>query len=558
MKKPQNEWLVLKHSIAQALGVNSSTVDEPNKEGFGDFSFPCFNIAKAENRNPKEIAEVSAGEMKALPEISEVKAMGPYVNFFVDWDRLGTRVLKNFHMNFGGGFEKGKFLIEHTSINPNSSPHVGRARNAIIADSLTQLLKFSGKKIETHYFVNDVGKQIALLVWAAQKKKGKLKFTDVLDLYIAANKEMESNKEIEKEIFELLAKFESGDKKTISHFKKIVKLCVEGQKKILKELVVEFDLFDFESAWLGKKTNDILKKLEKTGKLFTDKDNRKVVDLKGTEGLGESTFFVVTRADGTSLYSLRDLAYTSWKAEKAGSGLNILVLGEDQKLYFLQLSAVLKLLGIEPPKVLHYSFVLLGGAKMSTRQGNVVLLEDFMKEVYAKASEEIKKRWPELAEKEVKARARKIGNAAVRYGMLKVSPEKNVLFNLEEAVRFEGDTGPYLLYTYARANSILEKAGKWKDSEFFNFEKPEEIAVMKKICQFPSLVEKASVDLRPHLVAIFAGELADAFNKFYEACPVINAENDLQKISRLKLVWASRIVLRNCAKIIGIEVMEKM
>ncbi len=429
MKKPQNEWLVLKHSIAQALGVNSSTVDEPNKEGFGDFSFPCFNIAKAENRNPKEIAEVSAGEMKALPEISEVKAMGPYVNFFVDWDRLGTRVLKNFHMNFGGGFEKGKFLIEHTSINPNSSPHVGRARNAIIADSLTQLLKFSGKKIETHYFVNDVGKQIALLVWAAQKKKGKLKFTDVLDLYIAANKEMESNKEIEKEIFELLAKFESGDKKTISHFKKIVKLCVEGQKKILKELGVEFDLFDFESAWLGKKTNDILKKLEKTGKLFTDKDKRKVLDLKGTEGLGESTFLVLTRADGTSLYPLRDLAYNIYKAEKS-KGNNILVLGEDQKLYFQQISAALKLLGIEPPKVLHYSFVLLpGGGKMSTRQGNVVLLEDFMKEVYGKASEEIKKRWPEISEKEMRERARKIGNAAVRYGMLKVSPEKNVLFN---------------------------------------------------------------------------------------------------------------------------------
>ena len=558
MKFTPNHWRALKFSIAQALGVNSSTVDESAKPEFGDFSFPCFNIAKVEGRNPKEVAEVAAGEMKALPEISEVKAIGPYVNFFVDWDRLGTRVLKNFHTDYGGGFEKGKILIEHTSINPNASPHVGRARNAIIGDSLTHLLEFSGKKVETHYFVNDVGKQIALLVWAAKKKKGKLKFNDVLDLYIAANKEMESNKEIEKEVFELLAKFEKGEKKIVLQFKKIVKICVEGQRKILKELGIEFDFFDFESAWLGKKTNDILKKLEKTGKLFVDNEKRKVLDLKGTEGLGESTFLVLTRADGTSLYPLRDLAYNIYKAEKS-KGNNILVLGEDQKLYFQQISAALKLLGIEPPKGMHYSFVLLpGGGKMSTRQGNVVLLEDFMKEVYAKAGEEIKKRWPELAEKEVRARARKIGNAAVRYGMLKVSPEKNVLFNLEEAVRFEGDTGPYLLYTFARANSILEKAGKWKDSEFFNFEKPEEIAVLKKICQFPSIVEKASADLRPHLVAVFTGELADAFNKFYEACPVINAENNLQKISRLKLVWAAKIVLHNCAKILGIEVLEKM
>ncbi len=557
MKKPVNEWLLLKQSIAQALGVNSSTVDEPNKEGFGDFSFPCFNIAKAEGRNPKEIAEVTAGELKALPEISEVKAMGPYVNFFVDWERLGNKILKNFHTSYGGGFEKGKFLIEHTSINPNASPHVGRARNAIIGDSLTQLLKFSGKKVETHYFVNDIGKQIALLVWAAGGKK-KLKFAEILSLYIEANKKMEADKNVEKEVFDLLAGFESGDKKTIAQFKKVVKLCVEGQKKILKELGVEFDYFDFESAWLGKKTNSILRKLEKTGKLFTDNEKRKVLDLKGTEGLGESTFLVLTRADGTSLYPLRDLAYNIYKAEKS-KGNNILVLGEDQKLYFLQLSAALKLLSVEPPKVVHYSFVLLpGGGKMSTRQGNVVLLEDFLREVYSKAGEEIKKRWPELEEKKVRERGRAIGNSAVRYGMLKVSPEKNVLFNLEEAVRFEGDTGPYLLYTYARANSILEKAGKWRDLGFYKFGKPEEIALLKKIAQFPSAVEKASAELRPHLIAVFAGELADAFNKFYEACPVLNAENNLEKVSRLKLVWAAKIVLRNCAKIIGVEVLEKM
>src|SRR3989344_205732 len=139
MKFTPNHWRALKFSIAQALGVNSSTVDESAKPEFGDFSFPCFNIAKVEGRNPKEVAEVAAGEMKALPEISEVKAIGPYVNFFVDWDRLGTRVLKNFHTDYGGGFEKGKILIEHTSINPNASPHVGRARNAIIGDSLTQI-----------------------------------------------------------------------------------------------------------------------------------------------------------------------------------------------------------------------------------------------------------------------------------------------------------------------------------------------------------------------------------------------------------------------------------
>ena len=143
MKKPRNEWLVLKQSVAQALGVNSETVDESAKPEFGDFSFPCFNIAKAENRNPKEVAEVAAGEMKAIPEIFEAKALGPYVNFFVDWNRLGTRVLKNFHASYGGGFEKGKILIEHTSINPNASPHVGRARNSIIGDSLTQIFKFT-------------------------------------------------------------------------------------------------------------------------------------------------------------------------------------------------------------------------------------------------------------------------------------------------------------------------------------------------------------------------------------------------------------------------------
>ncbi len=536
----------LKKKIAHELKVLPSQVEEPDRENFGDFAFPCFNLAAEKRKKPNEIANELVGKIK-IRGIREIKAVGPYVNFFVDWKNIGEDVLKSVNGKYGGNFEEGNALVEHTSINPNASPHVGRARNAIIGDSIVRILKFAGYKTETHYYVNDIGKQIALLVWVAKGKK--LEFKDLLEKYVSANKSMEKSKTIEKQVLNLLAKFEKGDKAVMKRFKEIVDTCIAGQKEILKDLGINYDFFDYESKFLEtKKVEEILQRLQATGKVETDEHGRKIMRYN-------DTVFVLTRSDGTTLYLLRDIAYAIEKAERAKDGLNVVILGEDQKLYFEQLSYVLNLLKIPQPKVVHYSFVLLpSGGKMSTRKGEVVLLEDFIKEAKEKALAEVKKRYPDMKAKQQEQIAKSVAIAAVRYSIIKVGPEKNVIFSFDEALKFEGDTGPYLQYTHARANSILQKAGTIKTSNDASLLKDErEIKLLKLLARYPVIVEKTARDLRPHILASYLRELADAFNEFYQSVPVIKADDKKIASVRLKLVECVKIVMASGLNLLGID-----
>src|SRR3990167_5718956 len=306
----------------------------PNPE-MGDYAFPCFVLAKEWKKSPNEIALELSKRFKPSDLIMDVKVIGPYLNFFVNKNKIAEKtikeVLKQKEKYGSSGIGKGKkILVEHTSINPNASPHVGRARNALIGDAIVRILKFQGYNIEVHYFVNDVGKQIAMLVLGAKGKKN-VNFDDLLKIYIDINKKIEENPELEKSVLDLLNRLEKGDKAIKSKFKKIVDICVKGQIKILSELGIKYDHFDYESKYLwDKKTDETLKRLEKTGKLFIDGFNRWVMDQKGY-GLGmKIPVLVMTRGDGTSLYPLRDIAYNLDKLKK---GENIVILGEDQKLY---------------------------------------------------------------------------------------------------------------------------------------------------------------------------------------------------------------------------------
>lgn len=522
-------------------------------EGHGDFALPCFELAKEEKKNPQAIAEDFAKKIGGTVGGVALRAEAGYLNFYIDWKVFGQRLLESVDEKYGSLDVGKKALVEHTSINPNASPHLGRARNAIIGDSIVRVLRFVGYSVEVHYFVNDVGKQTAILVYGCSKKGAeKLEFSEMLKIYSETSAEIEKNPEMEKEIFKLLSDFEKGDGKTMQMFRDIVRLCVEGQKKILSDVNINYDYFDYESAYLiNKRTDEILKLLEKTGKLFLDEEKRRLLNLKDF-GLG---YLVLTRSDGTSLYPLRDIAYTIDKI-KRNADMNVLVLGEDHKLYFEQISAALRLLGYEPPKIVHYSYVLLPEGKMSTRKGSVVLLEDFMKEAYENALEEIEKRY-QLDKEEKQKKARMISVAAVRYNIIKVSPEKNVMFNLSEALKFEGDTGPYLQYTYARANSIIEKAEGIKKFDAGFLKEKQETAILRLLAKYPSIIERCVQELRPHHLAEYLHQIADSFNSFYQNIRVLNAEKDLRN-ARLKLVEATRTVLKSGLQLLGIEPLERM
>jgi len=529
----------------------------PPKPELGDYAFPCFSLSKIYKKNPNEIASDLSKKIKKSKYIEEIKTIGPYLNFFINKNALTEETLnkilkeKNDYGSSNIGKNK-KIVLEHTSINPNASPHVGRARNALIGDVLANILKFQKYKVEVHYYVNDIGKQISMLVLAAKNKKN-IKFDDLLKIYIDIANKVEKNPKLEKEVLMLLNKLENGDKKIKNEFKKIVNISVKGQIGIFSELGIKYDVFDYESSYLwSRKTHETLKLLEKTGRFFFDKDNRFILDEKGFELGMKVPVLVLTRGDGTSLYPLRDIAYA---LEIGKKDKNIVVLGEDQKLYNEQINAALKILGKKTRKAIYYSFVLLHEGKMSTRKGNIVLLEDFMSEALKKAGKELKKRYKKIDNKAAKV----IGYGALKYGILKVSPEKNVIFNWTQSLNFEGETAPYIQYAYARISSIIKKNKKQlpKKADFSLLNSKEEIELIKKLADFPQIVEKTAKELRPNTIANYTYELAKQFNEFYHTHNILKEKKEI-KNARLILVDCIRQTLKNSLNLLGIGVLERM
>ncbi|MBI2133866.1 arginine--tRNA ligase [Candidatus Woesearchaeota archaeon] len=527
----------------------------PPSQDLGDFAFPCFSLSKKLRMAPDRIAVDLKSKISPGRFFEKVEAHGPYLNFFMNRAWMAGKVVDAVMVegkDYGSLKSKGTVLVEHTSINPNASPHVGRARNSIIGDSIVRLLRFHGYKVDAHFFVNDIGKQIALLVLGCRGRK--LAFKDMLSEYIRINSELEADPGIERDVFALLKKLEDGDKEVRKEFRQVVEMCVKGQSGILYELGIRFDCFDYESDYLfSRKTGEVLGRLESSGKVFVDAEGRKVLNLEGFNLDMKSPVLVLTRADGTSLYGLRDLAYT---VDKLSKGRNIVVLGEDHKLYFRQLSAALSLLGFPAPEAVHYSFVLLASGKMSTRSGNVVLLEDFMSQALEKAEAEIRGRKKARFSKQL---ARSIGYGALKYHIIKVSPEKNVTFDWDHALSFEGESAPYIQYAHARIAGIISKAGHSKKGkvDYSLLKTSVEHELVKLLADFPDVAEKAALQLRPHLIANYAQSLADCFNRFYHECPVISDDHDLST-ARLVLVSAARQVLETSLNLLGIEAVRKM
>lgn len=539
--------------------LKNITLEIPPNLNLGDFAFPCFSLSKQYQKSPNEIALDLSIRLKPTELIESIVPKGPYLNFFINKSKLAELTLRSVFKEKDkyGSYMTGKgktALIEHTSINPNASPHVGRARGAIIGDSIARLLRFQGYKTEVHYFVNDVGKQIAMLLLGIGNNKPD--FKKILKIYVQTSKKMEKSKKLENQAFNLLKKFEDGDKDTIKKFKQVVDVCVKGQIKILSRLGIKYDIFDYESKYLfDKKTKEVLSRLEKTKYLFSDSENRKVLDMSSFNLSMKEPYFVLTRSNNTSLYSLRDIAYTLDKIKRT-KHKNIITLGEDQKLYFQQIKAAMSLLKQPAPQPIHYAHILLSGeGRMSTREGNLILLEDFIDESIKKASLELKKR----KSKNIQKISNIIGIGAVKYSILKVSPEKAILFDWASALAFEGETSSYIQYAYVRASSILRKA-KIKQLPVPNYRLislPEEINLINKIYLFPETVFKATIDLKPYIIANYLYQLAQTFNEFYHKCQCITENKEITK-TRLAMVFAASQVIRNGLLILGIDSPEKM
>lgn len=378
-------------------------------------------------------------------------------------------------------------------------------------------------------------------------------------MYIKANVELDKNPEYVKEIDALMEKVEAGDVKTIDSFYKAVSLAISGIKETLLRLNVVHDKFVSESTFLKSgAVHDIVERIKATGRTKTDK-GALVVDLSD---YGFKKTLVIQRSNGTSLYTTRDLAYHEWKAGQADRIIDIF--GADHKLISGQLRATLNSIGVKEPEVVIFEFVSLPEGSMSTRRGQFISADELFDRVTEAALEQVETRRPETSEEFKKQVAEMVGIGAVRYDIVRVSPEKSTVFNWKEALDFEKQGAPYIQYSHARACSILEKAKEeaaWNSSAEIDpslLVEDTEIDLIKKMASFDRVIDLAARELKPHVLAIYARELADAFNQFYRFVPVIAAEDEKVRASRLALVNCARIVLANSLDTLGIAAPESM
>lgn len=549
----------------EGIGFNLDSIDivRPPKDEMGDFAIPCFTINIDGIKNPNEKAKIIKEKLNINEDIiSNIKVIGPYLNFTINRDFLAKETLNSISENgenygsngFGSNQE---LLIEHTSINPNASPHIGRSRNSIIGDFLVRLYKFQGYNVEVNYFINDIGKQISMLLVGVEKLENidTITFNDMLRLYIEINDISKTDKEIEEKIFYYLHELENGNEEVRDKFKKITDICVAGQQKIFKKLGIKWDKFTHESDFVFEnKTSKILEELKNKGKLCEDENGRLYVDLSRYEIPTRSPVLVLTREDKTSLYPLRDIAYTISKLERNKEN-NIIVLGEDQEVYMQQISATLDILGYNAPKLVSYDFVLLNGDRMATREGNVVLLEEFIDKAKDKLAVTFREKGTNLTDEEIAD----LAASCIKYNMLNFNRKRTVNFNLESATDFQGNSAIYLLYNYARINSILEKANYCGfDEDVYKFKEELEYSLINSLYDFPDVVDNSYNTQESVVITNYLYDVAQKFSRYYKKISVLSEEDELVRKSRLALLNSTKIVLSNGMKILGINPIKKL
>ena len=519
----------------------------------------AFSLAKEKRLSPVQIAQGLVATLSQAPDLVKmgitVDAKGPYINFHFGNAYVSESLKAAVKPGYGSLQKKDtRVVLEHTSANPNGPLHVGHIRNSIIGDTLARAFRKAGYRLEVQYYVNDMGRQIAIVAWGFEhldsaQNEGEKEDAHIARVYIAANREIEKDPTITGQVDILMQRVEGGDPETVKKFRREVSRCLDGFAVTLKDLNVHHDRFVWESDFIRNgDTKRVIGRIEKLPE--ARREETLALDLAE---FGFKNPYVIQRSDGTSVYAARDLAYHTWKAANFDRAID--VLGADHKLIAAQLQCTMKLLGQKAPEIVHFEFVSLPEGSMSTRAGKFVSADDLITEVRKRAFDEVTVRRPELDEKVRIAIAQSVALAAIRYDIVKVSPEKSTVFDWKDALNFERQSGPYLQYAHARACSILEKAGTF--TECYNLETEQEIALAKKIAKFPVVVDRVVTELHPHQLATYAHELADTFNTFYHFEPVLKSEGKV-RARRLTLVKAVQNTLKETLETLGIDAISTM
>ena len=564
----------------------------PRHANQGDLALPCFALAKAMQKSPQDIAadlaQRVATVLTAIDGCSEVGSDGGFCNFYVDAAWLAGQTMEailNDPDSVGHHRASSSLLIEHTSANPNGPFHVGRSRNAILGDTFVRMHRLAGDDVRAEYYVDDMGKQVGILAWSLANldddRVSEILAAEDMDempthphkedhqrvrYYQAANLLKAVDPDVELGVTKLVQASEEADAAVLDIFESAYQPVLDGMLETLERLGIVFDSFTKESRFIVDGSVDvIMNRLSKSELHGTAENGAQYLELEDRGVQGKSTKFFYQRGDGSSLYATRDIAYHEWKWTEAQRLVNIL--GEDHRLQSKQVGIALDELDIRNPEVVFYAFTKLPDGKMSTRRGNVVYMDNLLDEACARATAIVKEMREDLDSEELAKIGEAVGLSAVRYNIIRVSPEKGINFRWEDALSFDSDSAPFIMYSHARACSISRKlttqghdvgslVANEVASDNWGSLSDSASTLVKRIATFSEALDASITNQRPNLFCSYLLSLATEYNRFYRDNHVL-VEGEVNS-QNLALSEAARILLSAGCSGLGIIPIESM
>ena len=536
-------------------------LEQPKSSDLGDIAFPAFSLAKVERKAPQAIA-ADIAEKIDQSAFEKVVATGPYVNFFLDKSKISDQVIKSV---IEAGADYGQqdeghgqnITIDLSSPNIAKPFSVGHLRSTVIGDALSNIFRKMGYNTIKINHLGDWGKQFGLLMvaykkWGSKEAVEANPIDELLKLYVRINAEIENDPELDEEGRKWFKKLEDGDPEATELWQWFRDESLVEFNRIYKLLGVEFDSLNGE-AFYNDKMDEGVQILEDKG-LLEESKGASIVELDDVN-LPPA---MIKKSDGATLYITRDIATAIYRARTYNFVKNIYAVGQEQSNHFRQLKAVLKKMGFDwSDDMVHVDFGLVtkNRQKLSTRKGNIILLEPTLQEAISRAKAQIEEKNPELENKEEVAHA--VGVGAVKFYDLKTDRRNGYDFDLEAMVSFEGETGPYVQYAYARIQSILRKANFTPSTDAtYSLSDPESWEIIKLLQDFSRVVKRAAENYDPSLIAKYAINLAQAFNKYYAHTRILDESPERE--SRLALSYSTAVVLKEALRLLGVDAPEKM
>ncbi|ERJ79008.1 arginine--tRNA ligase [Streptococcus sobrinus] len=537
-------------------------LEVPKNSSMGDLAFPTFSLAKVWRKAPQAIASELVEKITS-DKFEKIQAVGPYINFFLNKKEISQAVLADV---IGKGSNYGKqeigqgknITIDMSSPNIAKPFSIGHLRSTVIGDSLAKIFEKIGYKSVKINHLGDWGKQFGLLIvaykkWGSEEAVRSNPIDELLQLYVRINEEVKSQPQLDEEARDWFRKLEAGDEEAISLWQWFRDESLVEFNRLYNQLGVQFDSYNGE-AFYNDKMDEVVSILEDKG-LLEESQGAQVVKL---DKYGIENPALIKKSDGATLYITRDLAAAIYRKRTYDFAKSIYVVGNEQAAHFKQLKAVLKEMGYDwSDDITHVPFGLVtkDGKKLSTRKGNVILLEPTIAEAIKRAGDQIEAKNPDLPSKEAVAQA--VGVGAIKFYDLKTDRLNGYDFDLDAMVSFEGETGPYVQYAYARIQSILRKANFKPDAATpYALEDAESWEIIKLIQNFPATIKRAADNFEPSIIAKFAISLAQAFNKYYAHNRIL--DQSPERDSRLALSYTTALVLKEALRLLGVDAPDEM